>query len=387
VTPPAPVRPLRIALVVPGGVDESGERRVIPGLLALVERLVQRHEVHVFALRQYDEPRTYRLLGAKVTNLGRPRRLARLPGRTMWWRYRALASGLAAEGFDVVHAFWATAPGVIATAAARRLGIPAVVSLAGGELVGLPEIEYGAQLRRRTRWLVRGTLKRATVLTCASGPMARLLVAHGHKAVLVPLGTPAFAGPPVLPTGGPPRLLFVGSLNRVKDPFTLLAAMRRVVDVEPNARLDAAGVDVLVGEVQRRAAELGLGEHVRFHGQRPHAELDRLYRSAQLLVVTSRHEAGPMVALEAAARGVPIVGTHVGHLADAAGDWATTVPVGDAAGLADAVLALTHDPDRRARMGRAALAWARANDADATVARFEALYRGLVPARPGPKFP
>jgi len=380
--PPAPVRPLRIALVVPGGVDESGERRVIPVLLALVERLARRHEVHVFALQQYDEPRAYRLLGARVTNLGRPRRLARLPGRTMWWRYRALASALAAEGFDVVHAFWATASGAIATAAARRLGIPAVVSLAGGELVGLPEIGYGDQLPRRTRWLVRGTLERATVLTCASGPMARLLAAHGHEAILLPLGTPAVAGPPALPTAGPPRLLFVGSLNRVKDPFTLLAAMRRVVDAEPDARLDAVGADVLAGEVQRRAAELGLGANVRFHGQRPHADLDRLYRSAQLLVVTSRHEAGPMVALEAAARGVPTVGTHVGHLADAAGDWAATVPVGDAAALAGAILALARDPDRRARMGRAALAWTRANDADATVARFEALYRGSVPPRP-----
>ena len=31
---------LRVALVVPGGVDASGERRVIPVLLALIERLV-----------------------------------------------------------------------------------------------------------------------------------------------------------------------------------------------------------------------------------------------------------------------------------------------------------------------------------------------------------
>jgi glycosyltransferase involved in cell wall biosynthesis len=382
VTPPTPERALRIALVVPGGVDESGERRVIPVLLALVERLARHHDVHVFALQQYDEPRAYWLLGARVTNLGRPRRLARLPGRTLWWRYRALASRLAGQDFDVVHAFWATAPGVIATAAARRLGVPAVVSLAGGELVGLPEIGYGDQLRRRTRWLVRGALERATVLTCASGPMAHLLARHGHEAVLVPLGTPAVSGPPAVATGGPPRLLFVGSLNRVKDPFILLAAMRRVVDAEPDARLDVVGADVMANEVQRRTAELGLGEHVRFHGQRPHADLDLLYRSAQLLVVTSRHEAGPMVALEAAARGVPIVGTHVGHLADAAGDWTTTVPVGDAVGLSDAILALAHDPDRRARMGRAALAWTRANDADATVARFEALYRGLVRRRP-----
>src|SRR5690606_9185228 len=93
---------LRVALVVPGGVDASGERRVIPVLLALIERLVRRHDVRVFALGQYAEPREYRLLGARVTNLGRPARFADLPGRTLWWRRRALARALDRESCDVV---------------------------------------------------------------------------------------------------------------------------------------------------------------------------------------------------------------------------------------------------------------------------------------------
>ncbi|MFO7544739.1 MAG: glycosyltransferase [Trueperaceae bacterium] len=379
-----PGRPLRIALVVPGGVDESGERRVIPVLLALIERLARRHKVRVFALRQYDEPRDYRLLGAQVTNLGRPKRLAALPGHTMGWRYRALATGLREQPFDVVHAFWATGPGWLATTAAARLGIPTVVSLAGDELVGLAEIGYGAQLSWPTRQLVRGSLKRATVLTCASGPMSRLAARHGREAFLVPLGMPlphaAATTSTVAHAAGPPRLLFVGSLNRVKDPFTLLAALRLVVDAEPEAMLDVVGEDTLRGEVQRRAAELGLGANARFHGFIPHAQLAPFYRSAHMLLVTSRHEAGPVVALEAAAFGVPVVGTRVGHLADGAGDWAETVEVGDAGGLAATVLALGHDPERRARLGAAALAWARANGADVTAQRFETLYRALTPS-------
>jgi glycosyltransferase involved in cell wall biosynthesis len=380
--PRRPGEPLRIALVVPGGVDESGERRVIPVLLALIERLARRHHLHVFALRQYDEPRDYHLLGARVTNLGRPRRMAALPGVTAWWRYRSLAAALADQRFDVVHAFWATTPGAIATAAAGRLGIPTVVSLAGGELVGLPDIGYGGRLSRRERWRVRGALRRASVVTCASGPIAQLAASAGRETVRVPLGvpTPAVAGP-VEPVGGPPRLLFVGSLNRVKDPFMLLAAMRRVVAAEPGARLDVFGEDTLGGEVQRHAVASGLRAHVHFHGFTTNRELATRYRSAQLLVVTSRHEAGPVVALEAASWGVPTVGTHVGHLADAAGDWAETVAVGDALGLADAIVAFSRDAARRARLGAAAPAWARANDADATAARFEALYRRMLPPR------
>jgi len=378
---PARPRPLRIALVLPGGVDESGERRVIPVLLALIERLARRHDLRVFALRQYDEPCSYELLGARVVNLGRPRRLAALPGYPAWWRRRALIAALERAPVDVVHAFWATEPGAIATAAAARLGIPSLVSLAGGELVGLPEVGYGGRLSRRERWLVAGALRRATLLTCASGPIEALAAAAGREALRVPLGVPPAGGGPVAHLAGPPRLLFVGSLNRVKDPFTLLEALRRVVDAEPEARLDVVGEDTLGGAVQRRAAALGLGAHVRFHGFVPAAGLAAHYRSAQLLLVASRHEAGPVVALEAAAWGVPTVGTHVGHLADAAGEWAETVAVGDAIGLAEAVLALLRDPERRARLGRAALAWARANDADATAERFEALYLRLVAER------
>lgn len=385
--PPAADRPLRIALVVPGGVDESGERRVIPALLALIERLARRHHVRVVALRQYDAPRAYELLGAGVTNLGRPRRLAGVPGRTLWWRYRALVGALMAERFDVVHAFWAGEPGAIAAVAADRLGVPSVVSLAGGELVGLPEIGYGGQLSRRERWLIRAALRRATTLTSASGPIEALASAIGRTPERVPLGVPV---PPeaerVAHVAGPPRLLFVGSLNRVKDPFLLLDAFGRVLAAEPEARLDVVGEDTLEGAVQRRAADLGVGAHARFHGFLPSADLAPFFRSAQLLVVTSRHEAGPVVALEAAGWGVPTVGTHVGHLADAAGDWAATVPVGDAAALADAVLALSRDPERRARMGASARAWARANDADATAARFEELYRRLVARAAGGRY-
>ena len=69
---------MRIALVVPGGVDRSGRQRVVPALLWLVERLARRHEVLVVALEQEPKPACYPLLGAQVVNLGRVE--ARLPG-------------------------------------------------------------------------------------------------------------------------------------------------------------------------------------------------------------------------------------------------------------------------------------------------------------------
>ena len=68
---------MKIALVVPGGVDRSGEDKVIPCLLWQIERLAAGgDEVHVFALGQEPRSGLWPLLGAEVHNIGpRPRPL------------------------------------------------------------------------------------------------------------------------------------------------------------------------------------------------------------------------------------------------------------------------------------------------------------------------
>jgi glycosyltransferase involved in cell wall biosynthesis len=364
---------MRIALVVPGGVDRSARARVIPALLWLIERLARRNELHVFALDQYPEPCVYRLLGATVHNLGRG---TAPPMARAWRRWQMLLFGLRANGpFDVLHGFWAAPPGLLAALAGRRLGIPAVVSVAGGELVGLPEIGYGAQLRWRGRLQVALALRLAAAIT---GGSRSVLAPLGRRANAgwAPLGVEAalFAGPAERPAHPPWRLLHIASLNRVKDQMTLLRAMRRVVDQEPLAQLDIIGEDTLGGVVQAECAAQGLLEHVRFHGWLPTDDLLPLYRRAHLHLLSSRHESQAVVVGEAAASGVPTVGTAVGILAELAPERAWAVPVGDDGALAAGILTLLRDPARRERMGCAAQAWAQRYDADWTAARFEQIY-------------
>jgi glycosyltransferase involved in cell wall biosynthesis len=372
---------MRLAIVVPGGVDRSGTHRIIPALLWLIERLATRHETHVFALAQEPLPGDWTLRGAAVHNLGLAAR-SRWPGEALFAAGRRLSHGLSAHGpFDVVHAFWANNPGFLATRAARALSIPTVVSLAGGELVALPDIGYGGQLHLKERLKTAWALRRAAHVTAASAPMLESARAHGVGAAFVPLGVPreAFAEP--LPRDASPRLLLVGSLNRVKDVPTALKAFRRVVDARPAARLDVVGEDVLGGEAPREAFALGLSGNVTFHGFLPTDALLPFYRRADLLVHSSRHEAGPLVLLEAAACGVPTVGTAVGHLRDLAPTGALAVPIGDDAALAAGILDLLDNEPRRRAMGQAARAWARAHDADVTASAFGRIYADLLAAR------
>jgi glycosyltransferase involved in cell wall biosynthesis len=372
---------VRLALVVPGGVDRGGRERVIPALLGLIERLARRHDVHVFALAQEEAPSSYPLLGARIHNLGMAAH-SRWPGQALVPVHRALAAGFRAHGsFDLVHAFWANNPGFLAALAARRHALPLVLSLGGGELVGFEDIGYGSQLLLKERLKVRWALKSAARVTAASGSMVALALRHGVDAALVPLGVSRESFSEPLPRDAAPRLLLVGSLNRVKDVPTALRAFRRVVDAIPAARLDVVGEDVLSGEIPRAASALGLSASVTFHGFLTVDALRPFFRQADLLVHSSRHEAGPLVVLEAAACGVPAVGTAVGHIrdfAEATPARALAVAPGDDAGLASGILALLGDEPRRRAMGEAAREWARTHDADSTAAAFETIYAELL---------
>ncbi len=365
--------PMRIALVVPGGVDRGARERVIPALLWLIERLARRHTLHIFALDQTPEPCVYPLLGATVHNLGRAPTHA---GARAWRRWQQLLLGLRANGpFDVLHGFWAAPPGLLAAMAGRWLRVPVVVSVGGGELAMLPEIGYGGQLRWRGRVQVALALRLATRVT--GGSRYALAPLDGRVAAgWLPLGVDAARfDRPVERLDGPPwRLLHIASLNRVKDQETLLRALRRVVDVEPAVTLDVVGEDTLEGEVQARCAALGLEQVVTFHGFLPSDALPPLYGRAHLHVLTSRHESQAVVVSEAAAAGVPTIGTAVGLVSELAPERAFAAPVGDAAALATGILALLGDPTRRERMARAARDWARRYDADWTATEFERIY-------------
>lgn len=375
---------MKIGLVVPGGVDRSGRERVIPALLWLIERLAARNEVTVFALGQEETAGEWPLLGARVVDLGRAAHHP-LPGLGILGRGRQLSRALREAGpFDVVHAFWASPCGFLAVAAAPRR-TPVVVSLAGGELAAIPDIGYGCGLVPRERLKVRVALRRAAAVTAASTPMLRAAASAGVAAELVPLGVEAAGFLPRAPRGGsdPFRLLHVGSLNRVKDQSTLLRAFALARERVPALHLDVVGEDTLNGEIQALATRLGLEGFATFHGWLPTDEARRFFSRADLLVVTSRHEAGPVALVEAAASGVPTVGTAVGHVLEGDGVRSIAVPVRDAPALSESIVALARDEELRRRMGEAALVWARENDAERTAARFEAIYRRVAPPRSG----
>jgi len=363
---------VKIALVVPGGVDRSGEYRVIPALLGLIRRLSRAHEVHVFALRQEQAAGCWKLAGAAIHNIGE--------GRTHLRGIAMIRAEHRRAPFDLVHAIFSGSCGVIAVAAAKSLRLPSLVHVAGGELVALRDIGFGGRQTWRGRLREAWVLRSADAVTAASASIGDSLRTLGIRAWRVPLGVDLRAWPARAPgerRGEPARLLHVASLNRVKDQSTLLKALAALVERGVDFRMDIVGVDTLQDETARLANKLGLEQRVRFLGFKTQRELRPIMEAADLLVMSSRHEAGPLVLLEAAVAGVPTVGTAVGHIAEWAPVAALAVPVADPAALADAIGMVLGDEALRLRLARAAQCRALSEDADYTARRFEALYLHL----------
>jgi glycosyltransferase involved in cell wall biosynthesis len=230
--------------------------------------------------------------------------------------------------------------------------------------------------------MVATACRLASVVHVTSHYMLAQANQRGVESVMIPLGidTRRFAGPSDKPNAPPWRLLQVASLNRVKDHTTLLRAvvtLRRTLAVE----LDLAGEDTLDGRVHDEARALGLSDGVRFHGFVPQDDLPRLHERAHVYVQSSRHEAAGIAVLEAAAAGLPIVGTRVGFVSDWHGTAAIGVPAGDPEALAAAVATILANPERRRALAHAAFARAQDYDVGDTTRRLIGLYRSIAETR------
>jgi glycosyltransferase involved in cell wall biosynthesis len=172
-------------------------------------------------------------------------------------------------------------------------------------------------------------------------------------------------------------VLAAGRLAAQKGFGLLLDAAAEWGDIRPAPLLVIAGQGPLAGELQARAASLGLT--VRFVGHR--GDLPALLAAADVFVLPSVWEGQALILQEALRAGVPVVATRVGGNPELTGeDAAILVPPGDAQRLAEAVRAVLGDPALAARLRKAAAARARAlPDEDAAVAAALAEYRHVAP--------
>ena len=133
-----------------------------------------------------------------------------------------------------------------------------------------------------------------------------------------------------------PRVLFAGRLTAQKGILPFLDAWATVHEALPSATLLVAGRGELADAVSRRAAAPDLGGSVRVLGHR--TDMDALIATADAVVLPSRSEGMSNVALQTLASRTAFFGFDIPGISDVVRHPAATVPRGDFAALATALI-------------------------------------------------
>lgn len=182
-------------------------------------------------------------------------------------------------------------------------------------------------------------------------------------------------------------LLYVGRVQPLKGLELALRAVEQLVPALDRgiALLVVGGASGGRGEeevarLSELARSLGIAEHVRFVGARPHETLPLYYRSADAVVVCSHSESFGLAALEAHACGTPVVATAVGGLRHIVRDGETgwLVDTRDESEFAARLKTILSDADMRAAFGGAAARAAERFSWTATARSFAELYECLL---------
>ncbi len=263
----------------------------------------------------------------------------------------------------IVHTHTAKA-GVLGRLAARIVGVPVVVHTYHGHVFQ----GYFSPVKTRLflsieRWLARRTDRLLTVSESVRQELLRLGIGTPERVQVIPLGLDldgflqcaTLRGQlrAQLGIGDAPLVGIIARLVPIKRHEDFLAAARDVALRLPDCRFLVVGDGELRVGLEDRARALGLDGRIYFLGWR--GDLPGLYADLDLVALTSANEGLPVSLIEAMAAGLPVVATRVGGVPDLVEDGVTglLVPPKDPGALAEAMVRLLSDPNRRQAMGDA----------------------------------
>jgi glycosyltransferase involved in cell wall biosynthesis len=262
---------------------------------------------------------------------------------------------------DVVHAHFGGAA-LSACLPARLEGIPVISSLYGVETKH--QLPGSAEWRRRFARLFRQT----TIVTCLSNEMLGILLSHGcdeRKAIIVPCSVDErqFPGvPKSLFDGESLRMLCVARLHPEKGQAYLLRACHELdLRGRRDWSLEMVGAGAEEETLRSLAADLFLGDRVRFRGSMAPSGVAERMRNCNVLVLPSLFESQGVVLQEAQSSGTPVIATRIGGIPEGVEDGVTgvLVPPRDPEALARAIESLWDSPEKLAAMSRAAIEYVR----------------------------
>ncbi|MGC0336493.1 glycosyltransferase involved in cell wall biosynthesis [Streptomyces sp. SLBN-8D4] len=270
---------------------------------------------------------------------------------------------------------------------AERLSIAVLVHLPLGDETGL-EPGLALALDAKEREVLRAV---PAVIATSDWAVRRLVSHHGLAPERVHVATPgADIAPLASGTDGLSRLLCVAAVTPRKGQHRLIEALAGAQDL-PWSCVCVGGITQdpeYVAHLRMLIKRYGLQDRLHLAGPKAGAELDASYAAADLMVLTSYAETYGMAVTEALARGIPVLATDVGGVAEAVGRApdggvpGILVPPEDPAALAAELRGWFGEADVRRRLKAAARGRRAALDGWATTARSLAGVLGRLPSEP-----
>lgn len=281
----------------------------------------------------------------------------------------------------LIHAHFAT-DGLLVLPLARAVGVPLIISLRGYDVT---RSNGTLLLSGRLSWMRYALGKRrlqleGTSFLAVSDALRKQAIARGYpeaRTLTHYNGVDLDRFQPNEAAAEAGLILHVARLVEKKGTRVLIEALARLT----GAKLVIIGDGPLRRALERQAQQLG--DRIRFLGALPSDEVLQWMRRASVLAVPSLTAADgdaeglPNVVIEAAACGLPVVGTTHSGIPEAIVDEATgfLVPEGDAGALAARLADVLGSEARRREMGAAARRLVeRKFDRKMLTARLEAIY-------------
>jgi glycosyltransferase involved in cell wall biosynthesis len=178
-----------------------------------------------------------------------------------------------------------------------------------------------------------------------------------------------------------PILLCLGRLAPQKGFDLALRGFALIEKVVPKARLMIVGEGVEEWALKQLASDLGIAEKVDFTGSVPPEDVYTVINKATMMLLPSRFEGLPLVALQAAKMQRPIISSAVDGLPELVVDQESGLVLKDnnPQDLAEAILSLLRGPEKAIDMGKAlARRFEERFGFDHCVSRYERLYRKVL---------
>lgn len=294
----------------------------------------------------------------------------------------------------LIHAHFGV-EGVYALPLARRLKIPLVTTFHGFDATLSTAVLLCSPAWANYPLFRHRLARQGDLFLCASSFIRDRVLALGFPEARTRvhyIGVDCRAIRPRDPAEETPTILHVARLVDVKGTRHLIRALGTLAPRHAKAELVIIGDGPLMRPLQALAGSLGLERRMRFLGALPHAEVLEWMRKAALLVLpsvrtsTGRVEGLGMVLLEAAATGVPVIGSRLGGIPEGVIDGRTgfLLPERDADALGRRIGDLLDDAGMRLRMGGEARSLVeRQFDIQRQTGMLEDFYDGVLSGRGG----